>query len=302
MRHQKAAIVLVAALMPMAAPAAVPAPVEAEHGMVVSAHRLASDIGVQVLRQGGNAVDASVAVAYALAVVFPEAGNIGGGGFMTIRLADGRQTFIDFRETAPGAATPTMFQDANGQVVPGLSTRGFKAVGIPGTVAGLELALQRYGTRPRRELMAPAIALAKRGFVLDEGDARFLAEGATDFARDPSAAAIFLDHGQPLKPGARLVQSDLGATLAVIARDGPLAFYRGAIADKLVAASQVQGGIIAHADLAAYRAIERQPITCYYRGWEVISAPPPSSGGMVICETLAILEGYPMAALGWHSA
>lgn len=302
MRRLKVAIVLVAALMPMAAPAAVPAPVEAEHGMVVSAHRLASTVGVQVLRHGGNAVDAAVAVAYALAVVFPEAGNIGGGGFMTIRLADGNQTFIDFRETAPGAATPTMFQDANGQVVPGLSTRGFKAVGIPGTVAGLELALQRYGTRPRRELMAPAIALAKRGFVLDEGDARFLAEGATDFARDPSAAAIFLDHGQPLKPGARLVQSVLGAALALIARDGPPAFYRGAIADKLVAASRAQGGIIAHADLTAYHAIERQPITCSYRGWEVISAPPPSSGGMVICETLAILEGYPMAALGWHSA
>ena len=168
--------------------AAAPAPVAAVHGMVVSAHRLATSAGLDVLKSGGNAVDAAVAVAYALAVTFPEAGNIGGGGFMTIRLANGRSTFIDFRETAPAAATATMYQDAAGNVVPLRSTRGFLAAGIPGTVAGLELARSTYGTRPRGPLMAAAIALARTGFVLDQGDADFLAEGAADFAKDPANA------------------------------------------------------------------------------------------------------------------
>ena len=284
------------------AQAAAPAPVAAENGMVVSAHHLATQAGIDVLKGGGNAVDAAVAVAYALAVTFPEAGNIGGGGFMTIRMADGRTSFIDFRETAPGKATATMYQDKAGNVIPGLSTRGHLAAGIPGTVAGLELARTKYGTKARAPLMAPAIALASRGFVLDQGDADMLADGAADFARDPASAAIFLNQGKPWKKGQRWVQADLGKTLAAIALGGNAAFYRGPIAAKIAASSQRHGGIITAADFAAYKAVERKPIECDYRGFRVISAPPPSSGGVVLCETLNIIEGYPMGELGFHSA
>ncbi|QXQ08277.1 gamma-glutamyltransferase [Sphingosinicellaceae bacterium] len=284
------------------AEAASPVPIGAEHGMVVSAHHLASDAGVDILRHGGNAVDAAVAVAYALAVTFPEAGNIGGGGFMTIRLRDGHQTFIDFRETAPAAATATMFQDAAGNVVPGLSTRGYRAVAVPGTVAGLELARARYGTRPRPVLMAPAIRLASKGFVLDQGDADFLDQGASDFAKDAPSAAIFLKQGRPWQKGDRLVQADLGRMLKAIATDGPKAFYTGLAAQRIVAASRSHRGIITMADFAGYKAIERAPLECDYRGYHIVAAPPPSSGGVVICETLNILSGYPLAALGFHSA
>ena len=270
--------------------------------MVVSAHRLASKAGIDVLKAGGNAIDAAVAVAYALAVTFPEAGNLGGGGFMTIRFHDGRTAFIDFRETAPGAATATMFQDANGNAVPSRSRRGYLAVGIPGTVAGLELARTRFGTRSRAQLMASAIHLARDGFVLDQGDADFLATGAVEFRKDPATAAIFLNHSQPWKAGDRLIQSDLGRSLQQIATSGPSAFYSGAIATKIVAASKAHGGIMAIRDFASYRARELKPLECDYRGYHIISAPPPSSGGVVICETLNILEGYPIAALGFHSA
>ncbi|HNJ48876.1 MAG TPA: gamma-glutamyltransferase, partial [Novosphingobium sp.] len=217
------------------AQAAVPLPQGAEHGMVVSAHREASAAGVTVLRQGGNAVDAAVAVAYALAVTFPEAGNIGGGGFMLVRMADGRQAFIDFREMAPGAAHAKMYQDKNGDVIPALSTRGYLAVGVPGTVAGLELALGKYGTMKRKALMAPAIRLASKGFVLDQGDAEMLAEGAEDFAKDAPSAAVFLNRGQHWQAGQRLVQADLGRMLAQIAARGPDAFYKGEAAQRIVA-------------------------------------------------------------------
>jgi gamma-glutamyltranspeptidase / glutathione hydrolase len=285
-----------------AAEAASPVPIGAEHGMVVSAHRLASETGVEVLRKGGNAVDAAIAVAYALAVTFPEAGNIGGGGFMTMRLRDGRQTFIDFRETAPQAATANMYLDAAGNVIPALSTRGYLAVGIPGTVAGLELARAKYGTRPRAALMASAIRLARDGFVLDQGDASFLNEGAADFAKDAPSAAIFLNRGKRWQKGDRLVQTDLGRMLQLISTKGADAFYKGEIATRIVAASKANGGIMTAADFAAYRAIERKPIECDYRGYHIISAPLPSSGGVVICETLNILSGYPMRDLGFQSA
>lgn len=282
--------------------AASPVPVGAQHGMVVSAHHLASDAGVEVLKNGGNAVDAAIAVAYALAVTFPEAGNIGGGGFMTIRLSDGRKSFIDFRETAPQAATATMYLDAAGKVIPLLSTRGYKAVGIPGTVAGLELAREKFGTRPRAALMAPAIRLAQGGFVMDQGDATFLAEGAADFSRDAPSAAIFLNQGKPWQQGQRLVQADLGRMLQLIADKGAAAFYKGEIAERIVAASRAHGGIMTMTDFASYRAVERTPLECDYRGYRVISAPLPSSGGTVVCETLSILAAYPMRELGWHSA
>ena len=284
------------------AKAASPVPAGAEHGMVVSAHRLASDAGVDVLKHGGNAVDAAVAVGYALAVTFPEAGNIGGGGFMTIRLRDGRQTFIDFRETAPAAATATMFQDAAGNVVPGLSTRGYRAVAVPGTVAGLELARVKYGSQSRRVLMAPAIRLALKGFVLDQGDADFLAQGVDDFSKDAPSAAIFLNRGRRWQKGEVLVQADLGRMLQAIATEGPTAFYEGLAARRIVAASRSHGGILTLADFAGYKAIERAPLECDYRGYHIVAAPPPSSGGTVICETLNILSGYPLKALGFHSA
>jgi gamma-glutamyltranspeptidase / glutathione hydrolase len=284
------------------AQAAAPAPVSAEHAMVVSAHRLASDVGLDVLRKGGNAVDSAIAVAFALAVTFPEAGNIGGGGFMTIRLRDGRQSFIDFRETAPLAASATMYQDAGGTVIPGLSTRGYRAVAVPGTVAGLELARTRYGTVTRAALMAPAIKLARSGFILDHGDASFLNEGAIDFAKDAPSAAIFVNKGKAWQKGNRLIQTDLARMLQSISAKGADAFYKGEIARRIVAASQANGGILTLADFAAYRAVERTPLECDYRGYHIISAPLPSSGGMVICETLNILSGYPMGELGYHSA
>ena len=296
---------LIFALLLVFAPivrAASPAPVGAENGMVVSAHRDASAAGVSVLQRGGNAVDAAIAVAYALAVTYPEAGNLGGGGFMTIRLADGRETFIDFRETAPLAATRTMYLDAAGKVVPGRSTRGHLAVGVPGTVAGLELAREKYGTKPRRELVAPAIRLAERGFALDQGDAELLAEGASDFAKDPPSAAIFLNAGRPFVAGERLVQKDLAAMLRVIAKDGADGFYRGEPARRIAAASAANGGILTVEDFARYRAVERAPVSCAYRGYRIVSAPPPSSGGLVLCQSLAILEGYPIGEYGFHAA
>ena len=285
-----------------AANAAAPTPVGAEHGMVVSAHRLASKAGVDVLKSGGNAVDAAVAVAYALAVTFPEAGNLGGGGFMTVRFHDGRTAFIDFRETAPSAATATMYLDANGNPVAERSRRGYLAAGIPGTVAGLELARVKYGTRPRAPLMASAIALARDGFVLDQGDADMLADAADEFRKDPASAAIFLNHGKTWKPGQRLVQTDLARSLSQIAKGGADAFYKGPIAAKMVAASKSGGGIFAMRDFASYRARERKPLECDYRGYRMISAPPPSSGGVVLCETFNILEGYPIGDLGFHSS
>ncbi len=304
MRFLKAVLcaLLTLSLSTQGAIAASPAPVAAEHGMVVSAHRLASRAGVDVLKKGGNSVDAAIAVAYALAVTFPEAGNLGGGGFMTIRFADGRTTFIDFRETAPQAATANMYLDAKGEVIAQLSTRGYLAVGIPGTVAGLELAREKYGTLPRKALMAASIQLAGQGFMLDQGDADMLNEGADDFRKDRPSAAIFLKNGKSWQAGDRLVQKDLAQSLRLIARGGADAFYKGPIAARIVDASNRNGGIMTVADFAAYRARELAPLECNYRGFQIISAPPPSSGGVVICETLNILEAYPIGALGFHSA
>lgn len=282
--------------------AASPAPVAAEQGMVVSAQHLATRVGVDVLRAGGNAVDAAVAVGYALAVVYPAAGNLGGGGFMTLRLADGRERFIDFRERAPLAATPGMYLDAQGQPIRGASTRGHRAVAVPGTVAGLELARQRYGTQPRARLLAPAIALAERGFVLQRGDVDLLGVATEDFRRDPPSAAIFLRDGQARAVGERLVQRALARTLRAISRDGEAGFYGGPVGDALVAASQGGGGLITAADLRAYRALERTPVQCGYRGYRIVSAPPPSSGGAVLCLMLQVLEGYPLADWGFRSA
>ena len=284
------------------AEAASVAPVAAEHGMVVAAQHLATRVGVDVLKDGGNAVDAAVAVGYALAVVYPAAGNIGGGGFMTLQLADGRKTFLDFREKAPLAATADMYLGADGNVVKGLSTTGHLAVGVPGSVSGLEYALAKYGTMKRAALMAPAIRYAENGFVLDQGDVDLLATATDDFRRDPATAAVFLNRGQPFAVGQTLVQKDLARTLKAIAAKGAEGFYKGPVAAALVASSQAGKGIITQADLDQYQTRELKPVECDYRGYHVVSAPPPSSGGVVICEILNIVEGYPLKELGFRSA
>ena len=288
---------------PEAAFAASPAPVEGQHGMVVTAQHLASEIGVGVLKKGGNAVDAAVAVGYALAVAYPTAGNIGGGGFMTIRFKDGRSTFLDFRERAPLAATKTMYLDKDGNPVKGASLDGYLAVGVPGSVAGFETARAKYGTLSRQDLMAPAIALAKDGFLLDQGDAATFARGAERLAKDPEAAKIFLKaDGSPYRSGERLMQPDLAATLTAISDMGPDGFYKGQAAEAISSASQKGGGILSKEDFAQYEVRELKPVTCSYRGYEIISSPPPSSGGVIICEILNVLEGYPLGYLGAGSA
>ncbi|MET0598028.1 MAG: gamma-glutamyltransferase [Mesorhizobium sp.] len=271
--------------------------------MVVTAQRLASEVGVDVLKNGGNAVDAAVAVGYALAVVYPSAGNLGGGGFMTVRMKDGRTAFLDFRERAPLKATRTMYLDAKGEPVEGASLDGYLAIGVPGSVLGLETARQKFGTQSREALMAPAIRLAGEGFELSDADARILAAGVERLSKDPAAAAIFVSpDGKALAPGARLVQADLAAALSAIAQSGPDAFYKGRLADAIVAASATRGGILERADFEAYRVHEREPIRCDYRGYTIVSAPPPSSGGVIICEILNVLEAYPLGYLGWGSS
>lgn len=278
------------------------APVAAEHGMVVTAQHLATQVGVDVLKQGGNAVDAAVAVGYALAVVYPAAGNLGGGGFMTLQLADGQKTFLDFREKAPLAATANMYLGQDGNVVKGLSTDGHLAVGVPGSVSGLEYARQKYGTRDRAQLLKPAIELAQQGFNLTQGDIDILHTATAAFGKDKASGAIFLKHGQPFKVGDKLVQKDLAKTLQRISHRGTNGFYQGPVAAALVKSSQSGGGILTQADLDQYRTRELAPIECDYRGYHVVSAPPPSSGGVVICEMLNILEGYPLKELGFRSA
>src|SRR5262245_373427 len=203
------------------------APVAAPNGMVVTAQQYATRIGVDVLRNGGNAIDAAVAVGYALAVVYPAAGNLGGGGFMTVQFADGRTTFVDFRETAPLAATATMYLDKNGNVIPNASTRGHLAVATPGTVSGFEFIHSKYGTLPRARLIAPAIRLAEKGFVLEQGDADMLHEATDDFRKDAPSAAIFLRNGKPFEAGETLIQKDLARTLRNISARGAAGFYQG---------------------------------------------------------------------------
>ncbi|MDF3885846.1 MAG: gamma-glutamyltransferase [Pseudomonadales bacterium] len=278
------------------------APVAAENGMVVTAQHLATRVGVDVLKHGGNAVDAAVAVGYALAVVYPAAGNLGGGGFMTIQLADGRKTFLDFREVAPKGATANMYLDKDGNVIKGASTKGHLAVGVPGTVSGMEYARRKYGTMKRADLIAPAVKFAENGFTLEQGDVDMLLTATKDFQEDPASGAIFLNKGQPFQVGQKLVQRDLAKTLRAISNGGTEGFYQGWVGKAIVASSQAGKGLITQEDLDAYKTRELAPVECDYRGYHVVSAPPPSSGGVVICEMLNIMEGYPLKDLGYHSA
>ncbi len=277
-------------------------PVAADHAMVVTSQHLATDVGVEILKKGGNAVDAAVAVGYALAVTNPCCGNIGGGGFATLHMTDGKDVFLNFREKAPGAATEKMFLNAAGDVVPDLSLKGYLAAGVPGTVLGLDTLLQKYGTMKREDVMAPAIKLAEEGFTLNQGDVDIMNTSTKAFAEQPNVAAIFLHDGKPWTVGDTFVQKNLAATLKQISAAGPDAFYKGPLADALVDANGKNGGILSKDDLAKYNVEELDPIRCNYRGFDLISSPPPSSGGTAICEILNILKGYDMAGLGFHSA
>jgi gamma-glutamyltranspeptidase/glutathione hydrolase len=282
--------------------AAPSAQAEGEHGMVVSAQHEASTVGLRILADGGNAVDAAVAVGYALAVVDPCCGNIGGGGFMLIHRADGSDVVINFRETAPRAATPGMFLDAAGAVIREASLDGYRAAGVPGTVMGLDRALSAHGRLGRGAVMAPAIALARDGFVLGPADAAIIEAKAARLAADPEAARIFLRaDGTPYRAGDRLVQSDLAADLALIAEQGPDAFYRGPIAASVATAAAAHGGLLTAQDFADYRVTEAAPVSCPYRGYLVLSAPPPSAGGIILCEMLNVLSGWDLREAGFAS-
>ncbi|MBI6203008.1 gamma-glutamyltransferase [Providencia rettgeri] len=277
--------------------------VEAKKGIVVSSQHLASQIGADILKSGGNAIDAAVAVGYAQAVVNPCCGNIGGGGFMTIHLADGKDLFINFRETAPGAASVDMYLDKDGKLVKDASLYGYLASGVPGTVKGLDYALEKYGTMSRQQVMAPAIKLAREGFVLTRADTDVLDTTTERFKQDPEVARIFLKpDGSSFQPGDLLVQTDLANTLEKIAQNGPSAFYEGEIPEIVEKASKKNGGILTAKDFADFTITDTAPVSCTYRGYQFISAPPPSSGGVTICQTLNILEGYDLKEMGFNSA
>ena len=281
--------------------------VTAPHAMVVTEQRLASQAGLDVLKAGGNAVDAAVAVGYALAVVDPCCGNVGGGGFMLIRMHDGRERFIDFREKAPLRATRDMYLDAAGNVVPGRSVRGWLAIGVPGTVMGLDRALTEYGTMPRAQVMRSAITLARDGFVLDEGDLLpFKGAPAQGYTVDsvfgaPNVRSIWMPDGELPHAGERIVQANLAHTLELVAKDGDDAFYRGPIARAVVDASNAHGGLLSMQDFADYTVDESAPLQCGYHGLTILSAPPPSSGGVTLCQIMNIIAPYPFAQWGWHS-
>jgi len=268
--------------------------------MVVTDAPLATRVGVNVLRRGGHAVDAAVAVAFALAVVYPEAGNVGGGGFLVVRGADGSAAALDFRETAPLAATREMFLDARGEPTD-RSVTGHLAAGVPGTVAGLWEAHRRYGRLPWRDLVAPAIRLAEEGFPVDERFAATVAGQARRLAAFPASAALFLPGGAPPAVGSTWRNPDLAAVLRRVAERGAAGFYEGETADLIVAEMRRGGGLISHEDLRRYRPAWRPPVVFEYRGHRVISMPPPSSGGVTLALIANILEGYDLRALGWHS-
>jgi gamma-glutamyltranspeptidase/glutathione hydrolase len=266
--------------------------------MVVSSHPLASEIGVAILRRGGNAVDAAVAVGFALAVVHPVAGNIGGGGFMVIRMRDGTVRALDFREVAPSRATPDMYVDAAGNIT-GASLTGHLAVGVPGSLAGLFEAHHKFGRLPWKDLLAPAITLAREGYALDAPRSHQIAREAERLARFPASQAQFLVNGAAPPPGAQFVQPDLARTLTLIADSGPRVFYRGAIADLIVQEMQRGGGLITKEDLARYRAKWRTPLRIAYAGYSIYTMPPPSGGGVTLAELLNMMEGYrPLAPFG----
>ena len=274
-------------------------PQRARHGMVVSVHHLASDAGLEMLRAGGNAVDAAVATGFALAVTHPIAGNLGGGGFLLLRQHDGKTVFLDFRERAPQAATERMYQDASGHVIEDLSVVGYKAIGTPGSVAGLVHAERRYGKLGLQRVMAPALRMAREGFVLTAEEAAELQD--PDLAKFPASHRIFQRNGHLYQAGEKFVQPELARTLARIAAN-PEDFYHGQMARELVADLQAGGSLITLEDLANYKVVEREPLVGSFHQYTVIGAPPPSSGGVVLLEALNILEGFDLKKAGDRSA
>jgi gamma-glutamyltranspeptidase / glutathione hydrolase len=297
--HRKLLISVVIVALTAAPLSASTHPVHAQHGMVVSTNELAAQAGVEILQAGGNAIDAAVASGFALAVVLPGAGNIGGGGFMLVRMADGKTHFLDYREKAPAAATRDMYLDAQGNVIEGASEIGYKSIGVPGSVAGMVYAEQKWGKLTLKRVMAPALKLAREGYVLSWGEAQELHD--ENLAKFAESHRVFQRNGDYYKPGEVFRQPDLARTLERIA-ENPDDFYRGSLARELAAAMQKGGGLITADDLAHYEVKEREPVRGTYRGYEVISAPPPSSGGTVLMESLNILEGYNLAAMGDRSA
>src|ERR1035437_2894846 len=273
-----------------------PPPTQAKHAMVVSIHHNASDAGLQILKCRGNAVDAAVAVGFALAVVFPQAGNIGGGGFMLIRMKSGDAHFVDYRERAPAAATAGMYLDAQKNVIPGLSTLGYKAIGVPGTVAGLVYAEKTYGKLTLAKVMVPAIKLAREGYILSGEEAHSLAT-SKNLAQFPESHHVFQRDGNFLKSGDRFIQPELARTLARIAA-APSTFYNGAMAAELAASIQKGGGLITTADLASYEVKDRMPLYGKYRGYDIVTAPPPCAGGIVLLESLNILSADALGKMG----
>jgi len=306
MRIQRSFLILctLCALLAATVAAAPLRPTHAPHAIVSSVHELASRAGVEMLRSGGNAIDAAVATGFALAVVHPQAGNLGGGGFLLLRNATGETHFIDFREKAPAAATANMYLDAQGNVIPESSEDssivGYRSIGVPGTVAGLVYAERQYGKLSLEKVMAPAIKFARDGFPLAYEDAQDLKDD--DYlAQFPESKRIFLRDGNYYQPGELFKQPELARTLERLAKD-PDEFYRGAMAREIAAAIHKGGGLVTAEDLAAYEVKEREPIRGSYRGYDIISAPPPSSGGVALVEILNILEGYDLAKSGNRSA
>jgi gamma-glutamyltranspeptidase / glutathione hydrolase len=290
-------------LVPHALVAASREPVRAPHGMVTSVTPLASRIGADILAKGGNAVDAAVAVGFALAVTWPSAGNLGGGGFLLLRTADGKAIALDYRERAPLAATRTMYVDANGTIIPKLSTQGYKAVGVPGTVAGLALAHKRWGKLPWKQLVAPAQKLAAEGFTISYALATTLSHKSAIAKMEPfpDSKRIYLNGGKPYAMGDKLVQPELARVLARIA-ENPREFYEGETAKQLVADMHAHGGLITLEDLRTYEPTIRTPLRTTYRGYDILTMPPPSSGGIALIEMLHMLEPYDLGAMGWHSS
>jgi gamma-glutamyltranspeptidase/glutathione hydrolase len=270
--------------------------------MVVTASPPATVVGIEILARGGNAVDAAVAVGFALAVTYPEAGNIGGGGFLLARFKTGESAFIDFRERAPRGASRDMYLDSLGNVIENMSTLGGMASGVPGTVAGLHEAHRLYGSLPWGQLLLPAISLARNGFPVSESLAASLSELQPFKERFPGLLQFMRSDGTPLEGGDTLRQEALARTLECVARSGPDAFYRGVVAEQIVSEMRSSGGIITREDLADYRACRREPVRGTYRGYEILSAPPPSSGGAILLEILNIVEGFDLGRAGFMSA
>jgi len=276
-----------------------PQPVSSKNGMVVSTSSFASKVGVEILKKGGNAIDAAVAVGFALAVTYPSAGNLGGGGFMVIHLADGKNITIDFREKAPLSANKDMYLNETGEFLPELGQEGTTSAGVPGSVAGLIYALHKYGTLPLAEVIQPAIDLAKNGWKLEERDARYINNNLPEFEKYPSSLKVFLKDSEPYQEGDLFVQPDLAWTLEQIKENGADGFYKGKVAELLVEQVASLGGDITLEDLEKYQPLERVPITGKYRGYNVVSMPPPSSGGIALVELLNILENYDHAIDDW---